>query len=213
MKTRVVVLGAGFGGLELTTILSDAFGDAIDIVLIDKGEAFVFGFSKLDVMFGRQMPAAVRHPYRDIVKPGVRFLQSTVRSIDPAARRVVTDAGTFEAEVLVVALGADIDPAATPGLVEGGNEFYSVAGAFALRDVLPRFERGPAIIGVTGKSFKCPPAPSEAALPASRLPHQPAGAARRPRSRWSCRSARQFPRPPTRRRRFSPPSPSAVSGS
>ena len=36
MKTRVVVLGAGFGGLELTTILSDTFGDAIDIVLIDK---------------------------------------------------------------------------------------------------------------------------------------------------------------------------------
>ena len=164
MKTRVVVLGAGFGGLELTTILSDAFGDAIDIVLIDKSDAFVFGFSKLDVMFGRQMPADVRHPYRDIVKPGVRFLQSTVRSIDPAARRVVTDAGTFEADVLVVALGADLDPAATPGLVEGGHEFYSVAGAFALRDVLPRFERGAAIIGVTGKSFKCPPAPSETAL-------------------------------------------------
>ena len=164
MRTRVVVLGAGFGGLELTTILSDAFGEAIDIVLIDKGDTFVFGFSKLDVMFGRQMPAEVRHPYRDIVKPGVRFLQSTVRSIDPAARRVVTDDGTFEADVLVVALGADLDPAATPGLVEGGNEFYTVAGAFALRDVLPRFERGPAIIGVTGKSFKCPPAPSEAAL-------------------------------------------------
>ena len=136
----------------------------IDIVLIDKSDTFVFGFSKLDVMFGRQMPAEVRHPYRDIVKPGVRFLQSTVRSIDPAARRVVTDDGTFEADVLVVALGADLDPAATPGLVEGGNEFYTVAGAFALRDVLPRFERGPAIIGVTGKSFKCPPAPSETAL-------------------------------------------------
>jgi len=164
MRTRVVVLGAGFGGLELTTILSDAFGEAMDIVLIDKGDAFVFGFSKLDVIFGRQMPAEIRHPYRDIVKSGVRFVQSTVRFIDPTARRVRTDTGTFDADVLVVALGADLDPAATPGLVEGGNEFYTVPGALALRDVLPRFERGPAIIGVTGKSFKCPPAPSEAAL-------------------------------------------------
>ena len=164
MQTRVVVLGAGFGGLELTTILSDAFGEAIDIVLIDKDDTFVFGFSKLEVMFGRQSAAEVRHPYRDIVKPGVQFLQSTVRSINPAARRVVTDDGTFEADVLVVALGADVDPSATPGLVEGGNEFYTIAGALALRDVLPRFERGAAIIGVTGKSFKCPPAPSEAAL-------------------------------------------------
>ena len=164
MKTRVVVLGAGFGGLELTTILSDAFGDDIDIVLVDKGDAFVFGFSKLDVMFGRQLPAAVRHRYRDIVKPGVRFVQTTVRSIDPAARRTVTEAGTFEADVLVVALGADYDLAATPGLVEGGREFYTVEGAFALRDALPLFERGPAIVGVCGKSFKCPPAPSETAL-------------------------------------------------
>jgi sulfide:quinone oxidoreductase len=164
MRSRIVVLGAGFGGLELTTILADAFGDAIDIVLIDKSDVFVFGFSKLDVMFGRQVPAEVRHPYRDIVKPGVRFLQSTVRSIDPAARRVVTDDGTFEADVLVVALGAEYDMDATPGLAKGGNEFYSVAGAVALHDVLPRFERGAAIIGVTGKSFKCPPAPSEAAL-------------------------------------------------
>src|SRR5436853_7909896 len=107
MKTRVTVLGAGFGGLELTTILSETLGEEVDITLIDKSEAFVFGFSKLDVMFGRQLPAAVRHPYRDIVKPGVRFVQSTIRSIDPANRRVVTDAGAFDADVLVVALGAD----------------------------------------------------------------------------------------------------------
>jgi len=164
MKTRVVVLGAGFGGLELTTLLSDALGDAIDVVLVDKAGAFVFGFSKLDVMFGRRSAASVQHVYRDIVKLGVRFVQTTVRSIDPAARRTVTDAGTFEADMLVVALGADYDLAATPGLVEGGSEFYSVPGAFAMPEVLSRFDRGAAIVGVTGKSFKCPPAPSEAAL-------------------------------------------------
>ncbi len=39
-----------------------------------------------------------------------------------------------------------------------------MAGASRLRDVLPHFERGPAIVGVCGKTFKCPPAPSEAAL-------------------------------------------------
>jgi len=79
--------------------------------------------------------------------------------------------------VLVVALGADLDPSATPGLMEGGNEFYTVAGALALRDVLARFERGAAIIGVTGKSFKCPPAPSE-------ITYQLGGDVRRPKSRW-----------------------------
>ena len=164
MKTRVLVLGAGFGGLELTTILSETFGDGIDITLVDKGDAFVFGFSKLDMMFGHQTPAAIRHPYRDIAKPGVRLVQSTVRSIDPAAKRVVTDAGTFESDVLVVALGADYDIAATPGLAEFGHEFYSVDGAERVREVLTRFDGGPVIVGVCGKSFKCPPAPSETAL-------------------------------------------------
>ncbi len=50
---RILVLGAGFGGLELTTRLSDELGDDVDIVLIDQADGFIFGFSKLDVMFGR----------------------------------------------------------------------------------------------------------------------------------------------------------------
>jgi sulfide:quinone oxidoreductase len=163
-NTRVVVLGAGFGGLELTTTVSEALGSDVDIVLIDKSDAFVFGFSKLDVMFGRQTPAAIRHPYRDIVKPGVRVVQTAVLSIDPVMKRVTTGAGIFDADVLVVALGADYDLAATPGLAEGGHEFYTVPGAERVREILPSFNRGPAIVGVCGKSFKCPPAPSETAL-------------------------------------------------
>jgi sulfide:quinone oxidoreductase len=63
-----------------------------------------------------------------------------------------------------VALGADYDPAATPGLVEDGYEFYSFAGAERLRTVLPKFSRGNVIVGVTSAPFKCPPAPSETAL-------------------------------------------------
>ena len=161
---RVVVLGAGFGGLEIATLLSAEFGDELDLVLVDKSDAFVFGFSKLDVMFGRTTPDQVMHHYRDIAKRGVRFVQTTIRTIDPAARSVGTDDGTFDADVLVVALGADLDPAAVPGLVEHGCEFYTVAGAFAARDVLANFAGGNVVVGVTSTPFKCPPAPSETVL-------------------------------------------------
>lgn len=161
---RVLVLGAGFGGLELTTRLSDEFGDEIDVVLIDRTEGFVFGFSKLEVMFGRAVPSGVFHPYRDIVKPGVHFVQADIESIDPAAKHVETDAGAFDADILVVALGADLDPAATPGLLEGGHEFYTEAGAFALQDVLAGFDGGRVVVAVTSTPFKCPPAPSETVL-------------------------------------------------
>src|SRR6266566_960421 len=115
-------------------------------------------------MFGRADAEAMRHPYRDYVKPGVQFVQSTIRAIDPNAKRVETDTGAFEADILVVALGADLHPEATPGLVEGGYEFYTVPGAFALRDVLADFGGGRVIVAVTSTPFKCPPAPSETAL-------------------------------------------------
>jgi sulfide:quinone oxidoreductase len=164
MSKRLVILGAGFGGLELSTTLSEALGDEVAMTLIDKNDSFVFGFSKLDVMFGRTTPEAVRMHYRDIAKPGVRFLQETVTAIDPEARRVTTDAGAHEADVLVVALGADYDVDATPGLAEGGNEFYSVAGAERLAEIVPMFSSGHVVIGVADAPFKCPPAPSECAL-------------------------------------------------
>ncbi len=164
MSRRVLVLGAGFGGLELSTMLSEASGGEIEVTLIDKGETFVFGFSKLDLMFGREQPEAVRMAYADIAKPGITVLRETVTAIDPEARRVTTDGGTYEADALVVALGADYDFAATPGLREAGNEFYSVAGAERLAEVIPTFSAGHAVIGVAGAPFKCPPAPSECAL-------------------------------------------------
>ncbi|MGI8571475.1 MAG: NAD(P)/FAD-dependent oxidoreductase [Solirubrobacteraceae bacterium] len=164
MKQRVVILGAGFGGLELSTLLSEAFGAEVDVTLIDNNDAFVFGFSKLDVMFGRATPEAVRLAYRDIAKPGVRVLRETVTAVDPESRRVTTDAGAHEADFLVIALGADYDMDATPGLAEGGNEFYTLAGAERLAGIIPTFSEGHAVIGVCGAPFKCPPAPSECAL-------------------------------------------------
>ena len=126
---RVVVLGAGFGGLELTTKLSEEFGETADIVLIDREDGFIFGFSKLDVMFGRATADAVLHRYADIIKPGVKVVKAEVTAIDPVAKHVDTTEGPFEADILVIALGADVHPEATPGLLEGGHEFYTPGSA------------------------------------------------------------------------------------
>jgi len=163
MKKRILVLGAGFGGLELSTMLSEAFGDAVEVTLIDKSDSFYFGFSKLDVMFGHAKPKAVRLPYKNFAKPGVRLLQETISSVDPIAKRVSTNRGTHEADLLVVALGADYDFAKTPGMSDA-TEFYTLEGATRLSELLPSFTGGRVLIAVGGAPFKCPPAPSEAAL-------------------------------------------------
>jgi sulfide:quinone oxidoreductase len=161
---RVVILGAGFGGLELASRLSDTLADEVRVTLIDQNDAFTFGFSKLDILFGRADTAAVRIPYRELAKPGVEFRQERITAIDPAARHVTTDAGSYEADILVVALGAEYDMAATPGFAEGGLEYYSIAGAERMRDALPDFTGGTLLIGVLGQPFKCPPAPFEGAF-------------------------------------------------
>ncbi len=164
VSKKVVILGAGFGGLELSSTLSEELGDQVEVTLIDRSDSFSFGYSKLDVMFRSASLDSVSLPYRTIAKPGVSVLRQEITAIDPAARTVTTDAGTHQADVLVIALGADLDLDVTPGLAEHGTEFYSFAGAERAAGPIADFESGHAVIGVCGAPFKCPPAPSECAL-------------------------------------------------
>jgi sulfide:quinone oxidoreductase len=161
VPTNVTVLGAGFGGLELSARLSEELGDDVRVTLIDQSDAFVFGFSKLDVMFGRRTFDDVRLPYSELAIPGVEFHQESIVSIDPHSKRVVTNAGTYDGDILVVALGADLDPGATPGFLDGGHEYYTPAGAASVKEVIADFGGGAVVVAVLGRFFKCPPAPYE----------------------------------------------------
>src|SRR5438046_9114866 len=113
---HVVILGAGFGGLELAGRLSGSVADEVRVTLIDKNDSFTFGFSKLDILFGKAETSAVQLQYRELVKPGVEFREERVTAITPAGRQVTTDQGSYDADILVVALRAEYDLAAAPGL-------------------------------------------------------------------------------------------------
>ena len=163
---RVVIAGAGFGGLELTTRLSDEFGDDVDIVLIDRSDGFVFGFSKLDVMFGRADRRAVRcTPTATSSSPACGSCRPTI-ALDRPGRQAGRDR---RRHVRRRHPGGRArrrpGSAATPGLLEGGHEFYTVAGAFALARRAGRLRRRPRRSSASRRPpFKCPPAPSETAL-------------------------------------------------
>jgi sulfide:quinone oxidoreductase len=161
---HVVILGAGFGGLELASRLSDELAGDVRVTLIDRNDGFTFGFSKLDIVFGLPQPADAKLLYREIAKPGVEFRQETVTAIDAAARHVTTDRGEYDADVLVIALGAEYDIAATPGLADGGYEYYSIPGAHRMREGLQGFDGGTILLAILGQPFKCPPAPFEGAF-------------------------------------------------
>lgn len=162
-KLQVLVLGAGFGGLEVASRLSAEAADRVDVTVIDQSDAFVFGFSKLETLFGRS-DTTWRTPYSALDLPSVTFRQERITRIDPESKKVETSGGSYVADVIVIALGADLNIAATPGLAESGHEFYSVAGAERAAAAVRDFGAGHAVVAVAGTPYKCPPAPCEAAL-------------------------------------------------
>jgi sulfide:quinone oxidoreductase len=164
VKKHVLILGAGFAGLELAARLSGSLADEVHVTLLDKNDSFHFGFSKLDVLLGRRAASDVLLRYEDIAKDGVEFRRERITAIDPQTRRVTTDRRSYQSDFLVVALGAEYDFAATPGFAQGGFEYYSLAGAERLRDALEEFDSGRILIAVLGHPFKCPPAPFEGAF-------------------------------------------------
>jgi len=161
---RVLILGAGFGGLELATRLSESLLGEARVTLIDGSDSFFFGFSKLDVLLGRCAAERVRLPYTALALPGIEFRQELITAIDPQHRCVRTQKGSYDADFLVIALGAECHPTATAGFSEDGYEYYTLAGAERLRDTLPSFDGGNIVISVLGEPYKCPPAPFEGAF-------------------------------------------------
>src|SRR4051794_35954648 len=112
MPSEVLILGAGFGGLEVAARLSEAPDASVHVTLLDQNDGFIFGFSKLDLLFGGHTRDQVRCSYRDIRLDRVEFRQERVSAIDPRRREVTTDRNSYQPDVLVVALGADYDHAA-----------------------------------------------------------------------------------------------------
>ncbi len=164
MGKKILILGAGFGGLEAASGLSENLGNSHDITLIDKSDHFIIGFSKFEVMFGRRTAAQVKSYYADLAAEGVNFVQDTIEQIDLGRKIVTTHKASFSYDFLILGLGAELAPELMPGFVDGGFEFYSLDGAERLFPVLDRFTSGTLLLSIFGAPYKCPPAPFEAAF-------------------------------------------------
>lgn len=161
---RTVILGAGFGGIAAATELRRSSGADHEVVLVDRREHFTMGLRKLWEVVGIGTLEAGRRSRAKLADPGIRFVHEEIRSIDPSARRVVTESQTMDADYLVVALGAVPRPSLLPGLVEHGHNVWSESGVPALRDAVARFEGGRVVVLIAGAPYACPPAPFECAM-------------------------------------------------
>ena len=104
-RPRVVIAGAGFGGLEAAKALSRA---SVDVTILDRQNHHCFQPLLYQVATAALSPAEVAWPIRHILRGqrNATVLMAEVKGVDVAGRRVLTDAGPFAYDYLVLATGA-----------------------------------------------------------------------------------------------------------
>lgn len=110
MGKRVVIAGAGFGGLRVAKLLDRWLkpGEA-EVVLVDRTPYHTLR-PKIPQSIGGRIPCAVRIPVTAALSgTAVRFAVHEIARIDPQARRIEWDGGAVSGDVLVLALGAEVE--------------------------------------------------------------------------------------------------------
>jgi sulfide:quinone oxidoreductase len=160
----VLILGGGVGGLVAANRLRRALPRADRVILIERERQHLFQPSLLWLAVGDRRPEQIQRPLDRLALKGVELVTATVEALDPS-RRAVTAAGReYTGDAVIVALGADLAPETIPGLVDGGHNLYTLAGASAIRDALQALRGGRVAILTAAPAYKCPAAPYEAAM-------------------------------------------------
>lgn len=140
-KTRVVIIGAGFGGLTAAKELS---GKDVDVILVDRNNYHLFQPLLYQVASAGLEPESIAYPVRTIFRgsPNVRFRIAEVSSIDRGRKRVVTDGRNIPYDYLIVAPGAETNFFDRPAVALRCHELKRLGDAIDLRNqVLYAFER------------------------------------------------------------------------
>lgn len=139
---HVVVLGAGFAGLETLFQLRHRLGRRVRLTLVTDDARFLFRPNTIYVPFGLE-PAALEVALEEpLARRDVALVQGRARAFDPVTRVVELAGGArVNYDVLVLATGARAAAGEVPGLEEHAVSLWTPGGMRALGDRLDRAER------------------------------------------------------------------------
>lgn len=140
-QKRVVIVGAGFGGLVLARKLSQ--NADFQIVLIDKNNYHQFQPLFYQVAMAGLEPSSIAFPLRKVFqsKKNVHVRVTEVLKINPDSNTVETGLGAIEYDYLVLATGADTNFFGMQNMMNYAMPMKSVAEALAIRNrMLQNFE-------------------------------------------------------------------------
>eukprot|EP01137_Pigoraptor_chileana_P007812 Opistho-2@53879 len=175
---RIVILGAGFGGLTIAHRLDEflnanpTHAESVSVTVVDKSNTFTVGAAHQYVISGVIKPEEMPWPYTEVSLKHVVLRHSTeILKIDVASRSIVVATKgnpdeTLEYDELVVALGIHLDTAQVEGIPTPGSDpsvfdLCTSSDAARFRDTLASFNGGNIVIAVPQLPYKCPPVPGE----------------------------------------------------
>ncbi len=137
-KTKIIIIGGGFGGLYTARHLDDIFdNDEVEITLINRTNYFLFTPLLHEVATGGLTPDSIVEPIREVLRGGsVSFVEDTVIDIDRSSKKVKTTSSMFNYDYLVIATGSETNYFNTPGAVEHSFNLKNLSDAVALRNHL-----------------------------------------------------------------------------
>ena len=142
---RVLILGAGFGGLTTAMELARLDSGAT-VTLIDRVNFHLFTPILYQVATGLVEPGHIAYAVRSIAREyGFGFREGEVLEIDLERRRVVLDSGELGYDALVLALGSTTNYFGNEGLQRHALPLKTLRDAVAIRNrILDQFERAEA---------------------------------------------------------------------
>jgi sulfide:quinone oxidoreductase len=165
MDKRILILGAGFGGLAAATELRKSLEPNHRVIVVDRKKSFMMGLVKLWILEGSRRLEESQTPLDGLNTKGIEYLNDEVTRIDLASKRVqAKDHGWLEYDYLIVALGAELAPDKIAGFVGRGHNLYDAQAVPELREKLLALKRGKVAVTIMGMPYKCPPAPYEASM-------------------------------------------------
>ena len=161
---RVLILGAGFGGIATAVALREQLADHDEVVLVDRRDDFAMGLRKTWAILGISPIAYGTRSLDTLASRGITMLRGEITALDPAGRSATVDGATVEADALVVALGADRAMEAVTGLAAHGFNAWERAHVELAHGAVDAFRGGRLVVGIFGTPYPCPPAPFELAM-------------------------------------------------
>ena len=177
MNKKLVIVGAGIGGLSVIKEISESPVqiEDLDITVIDKDFSHFVGFTLPWVMRGWRDEDSVPIRPTAAALSGVTTVTGMVTRVNPEAKTVtLSDTSEIAFDALVLAAGARNAIDMIPGLhkaVDTGSavHYYETDAAASAHRALAEFTGGNLVFLVTSLPFRCPPAPYEGALLAADL--------------------------------------------